>query len=108
MYKCCMPKTSSNPNYHPKILPQFYHFRKFDFKMQILEDSLHLLSKVKALQERVNCNSLYVLICLLCCPVLIWAMNRLDLYLMKISNVYLKIIYLNISNDDILISETEE
>ena len=35
-------------------------------------------------------------------------MNRLDLYLMKISNIYLKIIYLKISHDDILILETEE
>ena len=35
-------------------------------------------------------------------------MNRLDLYLMKISNIYLKIIYLKISNDDILILEIEE
>ena len=76
--------------------------------MQILEDSLHLFPKLIAFQERVNCNSLScVLIYLLCCPVLIWAMNRLDLYLMKISNVYLKIIHLKISNDDILILETE-
>ena len=35
-------------------------------------------------------------------------MNRLDLYLMKISNVYLKITHLKISNDDILILEIEE
>ena len=44
----------------------------------------------------------------LSCVTWIQVMNRLDVYLMKISNVYLKIIYLKISNDDILILETEE